>query len=679
MVFKKGLQSAEELLRIETGHIRHLRSFENILVAVIAIAWALFQLSLATILVLNSTTERTIHLAFAMGLLFLVNPCLKKPRKYLGFLSVLDRIPLIDYIFAAVSALAALYLALDYESIAMRMGVPLDRDIVVGIILVIFLLEATRRVIGPALSVIAILFTAYAFLGPHMPELISFRGVSITKYLSNITLSTEGIYGIPLGVSSSIVYMFVLLGGLLDKAGAGRFFTNLALSILGPFKGGPAKAAVVASGATGLVSGSSIANIVTTGPFTIPLMKKIGYPAKKAAATEVASSTDGQLMPPIMGAAAFIIAEYVNVPYLYVVKAAAIPALVSYFGLFCITHLEASKLGISGLSREDTPRFLETLKNGVHYIFPLVVLIYELVIPRHTPELAGFRAIMVLLIVIFYQEIRNAFQEQAGLAAGVKSGVFIILRGFIQGSRNMMSVALACASAGIIVGVVNMGIGGMIVEVVEFISQGNIFLLLVITALASLVIGMGLPTTATYIVMASLTAPIIVDVGGSFGYVIPIMAAHLFCFYFGILADDTPPVGLAAYAASAIAESKAIPTGIQGFLYDIRTSCIAFMFVFNPELILHGISSWSQALLIFGMALVAISSFECFAQGYCLTRNRWYEIPFFLTAAFILFYPGAIASLFNVDAGYRYYFFLPGLVIYAAVIFIQKIRLTVAE
>jgi TRAP transporter 4TM/12TM fusion protein len=679
MVFKKGLQSAEELLRIETGHIRRLRSFENILVAVIAIAWALFQLSLATILVLDSTTERTIHLAFAMGLLFLVNPCLKKSRKYLGFLSVIDRIPLIDYIFAAVGALAALYLALDYESIAMRMGVPLNRDIVVGIILVVFLLEATRRVIGPALSVIAILFTAYAFLGPYMPEVISFRGVSITKYLSNITLSTEGIYGIPLGVSSSIVYMFVLLGGLLDKAGAGRFFTNLALSILGPFKGGPAKAAVVASGATGLVSGSSIANIVTTGPFTIPLMKKIGYPAKKAAAIEVASSTDGQLMPPIMGAAAFIIAEYVNVPYLDVVKAAAIPALVSYFGLFCITHLEASKLGISGLSRQDTPRFLETLKNGVHYIFPLVVLIYELVIPRHTPELAGFRAIMVLLIVIFYQEIRKAFQEQAGLAAGVKNGVFIILRGFIQGSRNMMSVALACASAGIIVGVVNMGIGGMIAEVVEFISQGNIFLLLIITALASLVIGMGLPTTATYIVMASLTAPIIVEVGGSFDYIIPIMAAHLFCFYFGILADDTPPVGLAAYAASAIAESRAIPTGIQGFLYDIRTSCIAFMFVFNPELILHGINSWSQALLIFGMALVAISSFECFAQGYCLLRNRWYEIPFFLTTAFILFYPGAIASLFNVDAGYRYYFFLPGLVIYATVIFIQKIRLTVAE
>jgi TRAP transporter 4TM/12TM fusion protein len=655
-----------------------LRSFENILVAVIAIAWALFQLSLATVLVLDSTTERTIHLAFAMGLLFLVNPCLKKPRKYLGFLAVVDRIPLIDYIFAAVGALSALYLTLDYESIAMRMGVPLDRDIVVGIILVVFLLEATRRVIGPALSVIAILFTAYAFLGPYMPEVISFRGVSITKYLSNITLSTEGIYGIPLGVSSSIVYMFVLLGGLLDKAGAGRFFTNLALSILGPFKGGPAKAAVVASGATGLVSGSSIANIVTTGPFTIPLMKKIGYPAKKAAATEVAASTDGQLMPPIMGAAAFIIAEYVNVPYLDVVKAAAIPALVSYFGLFCITHLEASKLGISGLSRQDTPRFLETLKNGIHYIFPLVVLIYELVIPRHTPELAGFRAIMVLLAVIFYQEIRKAFKEQTGIAAGFKNAVFIILRGFIQGSRNMMSVALACASAGIIVGVVNMGIGGMIAEVVEFISQGNIFLLLTITALASLVIGMGLPTTATYIVMASLTAPIIVEVGGRFEFIIPIMAAHLFCFYFGILADDTPPVGLAAYAASAIAESKAIPTGIQGFLYDIRTSCIAFMFVFNPELILHGISSWSQALLIFGMALVAISSFECFAQGYCLTRNRWYEIPFFLTAAFILFYPGAIASLFNVDAGYRYYFFLPGLVIYATVIFIQKIRLTVA-
>ena len=671
-------KSAEELLRTESGFIRELSPIETYLVSGIAVLWALFQLSLPCFLIIDSTKERAIHLAFAMALLFLVSPCLKKSIRFCSFLSIKDRIPTMDYVLAVAGVLASLYIVLDYEGIAMRAGVPTVRDLIIGIILVVLLLEATRRIIGPALPIIALLFTGYAFLGPYMPDLLAFKGVSLSRYLSNISLSTEGIYGIPLGVSSSIVYLFVLMGALLDKAGAGRFFTRLALALLGRYKGGAAKAAVMASGATGLVSGSSIANIVTTGPFTIPLMKKIGYPAKKAAAVEVAASTDGQLMPPIMGAAAFIIAEYVNVPYLEVVKAAAIPAFASYFGLFCITHLEASKLGIKGLSPPDIPRFFHTLKGGIHYLIPLGMLLYELIWLRHSPEMAAFKSILLLFPVIFYQEIKKAIQEQKSVKEAIRHSLRIILSGFVQGSKNMMAVALACACAGIIVGVVNMGIGGMISGIVEYLSGGNIFLLLLITAFASLIIGMGLPTTATYIVMASLTAPIIVQVGGLYDYVIPLMAAHLFCFYFGILADDTPPVGLAAYAASAIAESDPIPTGIQGFLYDIRTSCIAFMFVFNPDLILHGINSWPQALMIFAMALVGMSAFECFAQGWCLTRNRWYEIPFLVGAAFILFHPGAIASLFYIMA-HKYYFFSVGLVVYSLAILSQKVRLGKAE
>jgi TRAP transporter 4TM/12TM fusion protein len=676
---RKGLKTAEELLKEETGDVRTLRPFENILVSIIAIAWALYQLALPSVLVIDSTEERAIHLAFAMSLLFLLMPALKERRKYLGYLSVTDRIPIGDYVCALLGAFTALYLAIFYEALAMRAGSPTTLDLISGSILVILLLEATRRIIGPALSVIAVGFTLYAFLGPHMPSVLAFKGVSLSKYLSNIALSTEGIYGIPLGVSSAIVYLFVLLGALLDKAGAGRFFTNLALSFLGRFKGGAAKAAIVASGATGLVSGSSIANIVTTGPFTIPLMKKIGYPAKKAAAVEVAASTDGQLMPPIMGAAAFIIAEYVNVPYIEVVKAAAIPAVASYFGLFCIAHLEASKLGIEGLPPEDIPSFTATLKKGAHYLIPLAVLLWELVYLRHSPELAAFRSILLLLVVIFYQEIRKAIIAKRGVGSGITESVRIIMNGLIQGSKNMMSVALACASAGIIVGVVNMGLGGMIAYVVEVLSHGNIFLLLLITAIASLIIGMGLPTTATYIVMASLTAPIIVNVGALFGFVIPLMAAHLFCFYFGILADDTPPVGLAAYAAAAIAESDPIATGIQGFMYDIRTSCIAFMFVFNPELILYNINNWPQAILIFVMAMIGMSAFECFAQGWCLTKNKLYEIPFFLTAWFILFHPGGVATLFNVDHSMKYYFYPLGIAIFTAVVGIQKIRMLSAE
>lgn len=670
----KNSKPAEKLLKEELGDIRELRRFEYYIVAAIGVSWAVFQLSLASFLVLESTIIRTIHLAFALALLFLVLPCLKKPSKRFPFLSATDRIPLVDYFFLILASGSALYLAMDYEGIAMRAGIPTSRDLFVGVVLVVLLLEATRRTIGPALSIIAVFFTLYAFLGPYMPDVFAFRGVSITKYFSNITLSTEGIYGIPLGVSASIVYLFVLLGALLDKAGAGRFFTDLSLSLLGKYKGGAAKAAVVSSGATGLISGSSIANIVTTGPFTIPLMKKIGYPAKKAAATEVAASTDGQLMPPIMGAAAFIIAEYVNVSYIEVVRAAAIPAFASYFGLFCISHLEASKLGIKGLPKEALPNFFSTLKNGIHYVIPLGMLIYELVVLRHSPERAAFRAIMVLFVIIFYQEIRDAIRNKTGIQNAIYKSINIIINGMIRGSKNMISVALACAAAGIIVGIVNMGIGGMITQIVENLAQGNVYLLLIITAIASLLLGMGLPTTATYIVMAALTAPIIVEVGGLYNFVIPIMAAHLFCFYFGILADDTPPVGLAAYAAAAIAESEPIPTGIQGFLYDIRTSAIAFMFVFNSDLILHEIYEWPQILLIFGMALVGMSAFECFAQGWCLVRNRWYEIPFFLCASFTLLHPGGVAAFFSVDLAYKYYFFLLGLLIYLLVIGEQQMR-----
>ena len=669
------VKSAQEKLKAETEGEREYRPFESKLVTVVAIGWTLYQLALPSVLIVDQTTERAIHLAFAMAMVFLVKPFARTQKRLPTWFSTTKGIALADYLFAALGAFAALYLALDYEGIALRAGVPITRDLVIGSILVILLLEATRRVVGPALSIIAILFTLYAFLGPYLPDVLAYKGVSLTKYISNISLSTEGIYGIPLGVSSAIVFLFVLLGAFLERAGAGVFFTSLALSILGPYKGGAGKAAVMASAATGLVSGSSIANIVTTGNFTIPLMKKIGYPAKKAAAIEVAASTDGQLMPPIMGAAAFIIAEYVNVPYVEVIKAAAIPAFASYFGLFCITHLEASKLGIKGLPKDEVPKFWKTLKQGIHYTIPIVVLLIELIYFRHSPELAAFRSIIILFAVVFYQEIRNALAQGKGIMVGIKNTLIIFRDGIVRGCGNMIAVALACAAAGIIVGVVNMGIGGMISAVVEYLSGGNFFVLLLITAFACLVIGMGLPTTATYIVMASLTAPIIVSVAEVYGFLVPLMAAHLFCFYFGILADDTPPVGLAAYAASAIARSEPIPTGIQGFLYDIRTSFMAFMFMFNPELLLHGINSWGLALLIFIMALVGMSAFECCAMGWALTKTQIYEMPIFLTAAFTLLHPGGTASFFGVDTQYKYYFFIFGLAMYALALSIQRLRI----
>ena len=586
------------------------------------VCWAFFQLSIAGFFILDSTRVRAIHLAFALAMAFLAIPISRRRKKPIRFFHGHDHIPLLDVLLAVLGSLSALYIMLAWTQISMRAGNPTTTDLVVGTMLVIFLLEGARRAIGPALSAIVVLFTVYAFTGPYLPDILAFKGVSLTKYLNQISLSTEGIYGIPLGVSASIVYLFVLLGALLDRAGAGRFFIQLSLSLLGRYKGGPAKTAVVASAFTGLFSGSSVANIVTTGTFTIPLMKKVGYPAKKAAAMEVAASTDGQLMPPIMGAAAFIIAEYVNVPYIEVVKAAAIPAFVSYCALFYITHLEASKLGLGGLSPDETPRFFATLKTGFHYLIPIGVLIFELVVLRHTAELAAYRAICVLVPLMFIQEIRRAMKNGVGVMKGIERAVQMIGSGFIRGSRNMLSVALATAAAGIVVGVVNMGIGGMITQIVEQVARGNIFLLLIITAIASLMLGMGLPTTATYVVMASLTAPIIVQVGGAFGFFVPLMAAHLFCFYFGILADDTPPVGLASYTAAAIARSSPIPTGIQGFTYDLRTAVIPFMFVFNPDLILYNINSWSLGFLIFGMAVLAAFSFTSVIQGWFITANR---------------------------------------------------------
>lgn len=618
--------------------------------------------------------SRAIHLSFALFLVFLSIPFRKKHRSHGSDSSAWRFNRIIDYMLAAGGAIAALYIVIAWDDLALRSGSPTLLDIVMGLLIVVLLLEAARRAIGPALSVIVLAFTLYAFLGPYMPDVLAFKGVSLNKYVTQISLSSEGIYGIPLGVSATVVYLFVLLGAMLEKAGAGRFFIDLSISLLGRFRGGPAKAAVASSALMGMVSGSSIANIVTTGTFTIPLMKKAGYPARKAAAIEVAASTDGQLMPPIMGAAAFIIAEYVNVPYIEVIKAAAIPAFVSYFALLYITHLEAVKLGMTGLPREDLPPFFSTLKRGAIFLLPVFTLLYELLLLRHSPELAAFRAIVILVGVIIYRELSSAVSSEISFSRAMGRSCRTILDGLVAGSRNMLTVAVATAAAGIIVGIVSLGIGGMITQVVEVLAGGNVFLLLLITAIASLLLGMGLPTTATYIVMASLTAPVIVEVGFAYGFIVPLMAAHLFCFYFGILADDTPPVGLASYAAAAIAESEPIPTGIQAFLYDLRTAVIPFMFIFNTDLILHGVSSWPQGLLIFAMAVLGAFAFTSALQGHFLVPNRWFEIPFFLLAALILFNPAVATSLSGFQTIHTYYGYVPGVLLFCGLAVEQRVR-----
>ena len=675
MLNEKSSKKGKGRFKLKALKERSLGKFEKNIFYTIAIVWALFQLSLPSFLILDSIKIRSIHLSFALLLLFLLVPFRKRIKKSTEDPVTKKRIPLMDYVLSLLGAFSALYIMLDWRGIALRSGAPLLRDVIVGALVVIILLEAARRSIGPALSVIVIIFSVYAFLGPYMIEILAFKGVSVRKFVTQVSLSSEGIYGIPLGVSATVVYLFVLLGALLEKAGAGQFFIDLAMALLGRFRGGPAKAAVASSGLVGMISGSSIANIVTTGTFTIPLMKRVGYPPKKAAATEVAASTDGQLMPPIMGAAAFIIAEYVNVPYIDVIKAAAIPAFVSYFALFYITHLEAMKLGIRGLPRKELPGFFQTLKKGIIFLLPIATLLFELLFLRHSPELAAFKAIVVLVIVVFFREFSAVVRGKKPLSKALKEGFNVVFRGMVNGSKNMIPVALATAAAGIIVGIVSMGIGGMITQIVEFIAGGNVFILLLITAVASLLLGMGLPTTATYIVMASLTAPIIVQVGVSYGFFVPLIAAHLFCFYFGILADDTPPVGLASYAAAAIAGSDPIPTGIQGFFYDLRTAVIPFMFIFNTDLILYRIDSWPLGILIFFMAVLGAFSFTSALQGFFITRNKWYEIPLFLAASLILFNPSIVSSVFSLSEKYKYLFYIIGVVILAGIVFEQKLRI----
>ena len=670
-----GFELARKMAEEEEGIGRLPKGPSKYVIPTIAVAWSFFQLSIASWLILDSTFIRAIHLGFALLIVFLNYPLFKKPRFGLKFLSTTNRIPVFDYILAIVAAFTALYIAIDYGGITMRYGAPITRDIVIGLALTVLLLEASRRVIGPALPIIAMLFCGYAFFGPYMPDIIAFKGVSMNRFVGQMTMSTEGIYGIPLDVSATIVFLFVLFGAMLDKAGGGRYFIQLALSLLGGFKGGPAKAAVLGSGLTGMVSGSSIANIVTTGTFTIPMMKKVGYPATKAAAVEVAASTDGQLAPPIMGAAAFIIAEYVNVPYIQVVKAAIIPAFASYAALFYITHIEASKLGLRGMPRAELPPFFKTLIGGAHFLLPISMLLYELMVVRHSPELAAFHAIWVMALLMLVQGPIKAHLNKQPLGPAFKQSIIDIFSSLASGARNMVAVALATAAAGIIVGVVALGLGGLITEIIDVVSMGNIYLMLVITALASLIIGMGLPTTATYIVMASLTAPAIVTIAGQQEWIVPLMSAHLFCFYFGILADDTPPVGLAAYAAAAIAKSPPIATGIQGFMYDIRTAILPFMFIFNSDLILHNITSWPQGILIFVMACFGNFAFASATQNWFVAKNKIWEIPMFLSVTLILMRPDLISELIGIPHGQRYWVYPIGLVIFGLLYLMQRPRI----
>ena len=665
--------NSEDWIATEEGLTRNLSGWSKKLLATIAIAWSLFQLIIATKWVLlESFYLKTIHLTFAFLLLFLGQPFLKKQIKKFPVLSAKNHIPIYDIILALLTLIPCLYILYDREGIALRARNLNQTDIIIGILLFTLLIEACRRCLGPALSIIALTFSLYAFTAPNMPDIIAWGGTTLNRFIDTMTMADAGIYGIPLGVSVETVFLFVLFGSMLERAGGGKYFTQLALSAMGRYRGGPAKAAVVASALTGMVSGSSIANVVTTGTFTIPLMKRTGYPAKIAAAIEVAASTNGQLAPPIMGAAAFIIAVNINQQYIQIIKAAAIPAFASYITLIYITHLEALKLGLKKVSKKEIPNFLKTLISGAHFLIALIALITMLVL-QYSPQMAALVACIVMALIQLVQEI-VINRKTTSLIDSTKKGIKEILAGLESGAKNMVTVALACAGAGIIVGVVSMGPAGMMTQIVDKLAMGNIYLMLLITALLSLIIGMGLPTTATYITMSALMAGVIIQLGASYGIIIPAVAAHLFVFYFGILADDTPPVGLAAYAGAAIAKSPPIATGIQGFLYDLRTAILPFMFVLNSDLILHQITNPLQIILIFITCSLGCCAFAAAAQNHYRTKNKIYETPILLIASFILLRPDTTARFLNIPHDQRYTTALIAIALLIALHLYQKHR-----
>jgi TRAP transporter 4TM/12TM fusion protein len=606
-----------------------------IVISVIAATWSLFQLWIASPLpfmlnfaIIVDVPARGIHLAFGLILCFLMYPASRSLSK--------RQIPFYDIALALVGCFCALYLFLGYDGLVERRGILWVWDIggyrfpfeaILGGVGIVLLLEATRRSIGLPLVIVASVFILYSIFGQSMPDIISHRGLSLSRLIGYHWMTGEAIFGIPIDVSVSFVFLFVLFGALLEQAGAGKYFLDLAFSMVGRFRGGPAKAAILASGMTGAISGSSIANVVTTGTFTIPVMIRTGLPATKAGAIEVAASTNGQIMPPIMGAAAFIIAELIGISYFEVIVAAFIPAIISYLALFYISHLEAMKLGLKGLPRSELPLIGPTFVKGIHFLIPIAVLVYLLMVERWTAGTAVFYSIILLMAIIIIERIwRGLHSGEEAPVAAFKMGVGLCYASLVSGARNMINIAVAVATAGIIVGAVSStGLNNALVGVVETISGGNVFILLGLTAVLCLVLGMGLPTTANYLVVASLLAGVLVELGQAAGLVLPLIAVHLFVFYFGLMADSTPPVCLAAFAASAISRADPIKTGVQSFLYDIRTSVLPFVFIFNTELLLIGVESVWHGILVFLVSLLAILCFSSITQGWFLVKLKWIE------------------------------------------------------
>ncbi|MSP67450.1 MAG: TRAP transporter fused permease subunit [Alphaproteobacteria bacterium] len=687
--------------------------------SVFAIGWSIYQIyvgsplpAMTHIAWLSENEQRPIHLAAALLLVFCIFPASRAASR--------RRVPWYDWMLAATGIVCVLYNFAFYERISLAAGgTHRPTEVVLAILGILTLLEATRRVLGVAFVLIVLIALGYAFAGPYMPDLIAHGGVTLNRAIDHIWFATEGVFGIPLGVSNTYIFLFVLFGAMLEKGGAGNYFIQLSFALLGHLRGGPAKAAVVSSGMTGLISGSALANIVTTGTFTIPLMKRMGFSAERAAAVETASSINGQIMPPVMGAAAFLMTEFIGMPYVEVIKHAFVPAIISYIALYYIVHVEAIKAGLPVLTpavhrsaparlanfvvatvlflagcagiyfaitwikeafgehalmvaivsygfayvglllaanrfpklvMDDpnaplvrTPPALATFMAGLHYLLPIVVLVWCLVVERRSAGVAVAWAIGAIIIVVVTQHpLLAILGGERRLQEGLRQGVSELLSGLEAGARNMVGIAVALAAAGIIVGVVSMtGIGLAMASVVEAIAGNDITMVLIATAIMCVILGMGLPTTANYIVVVAVMAQPIVQLASQAGLIIPPIAVHLFVFYLGLISGTTPPVAVDAFCAAALARANPLRTAGIAFVYNMRTIILPFFFVFNTDLLLIGIESWWHLLLTVAGGIVAMLAFAAATLRYFVAPGRWWESVVLLLVTFTLLRPSA--------------------------------------
>lgn len=559
---KSTEQLADEVLKKydnESNTINY-KGFMAKVVSAIAITFSIFQLYTGAFGVLDAQLQRAVHLGFGMALIFLLYPTRKEWLKS-------GKVHPLDILLAILGAASPAYIVLEYQQLVLRSGTVTTMDYIVGSIGILLILEATRRAVGKPMLCVVLAFLAYAFAGPYMPGVLAHRGLTPEQLVGHLYFTTEGVFGIPLGVSSTFIFLFILFGAYLEATGLGKFFIDLANAIAGWSSGGPAKVAVISSALMGTVSGSSVANVVGTGSFTIPMMKKLGYHKNFAGAVEAASSTGGQLMPPVMGAAAFLMAEFVGVPYIDIVKAAVIPALLYFTGICLGVHFEAKRNNLKGVPRSQLPKIWTILKKRGHLALPLIAIVYLLV--------AGYSPMRAALVAIV-MSIAASFVRKATRMKPIQ-----IIQGLEKGAKGVLGVLIACAAAGIIIGVVTKtGVGLKLASALIDLSGGMLLPTMFFTMITALILGMGVPTTANYVITATIAAPALIKLG------VPVLAAHMFVFYFGIIADITPPVALAAYAGAGISGGNPLMTGVNASKLAIAAFIIPYIFVVSPVLLM---------------------------------------------------------------------------------------------